>query len=169
MSLLLALTAGGTSGIVGLATETDSAIVVGGTKIASASAADETDSALAVPGIKASAYGLSSETDTSIALGGAKASAVALAEEADEAFALASSKAASVGLAVETDEAFALPNDAVVVTTDWRPASDGGDGAAIVIPFSARDRRMSALDRDDMELVEILSTLVAVGVLHEAR
>ena len=120
--------AGGGEVAVGVATETDLALAIGGLKALGFTVAAETDSAqgvnpvrsallgtageidigFAIPHRKDKPVGVATETDASLALGRLKEQAIALAAEIDTTFPIPHRKDKPIGTAGETDAALAL-------------------------------------------------------------
>ena len=99
------VTAGAT---LSIATSTETAQPLTGTKTATLPIATETGSAQALTGAKTAALALGAESDTAQTLTGAKAAALTVATATESAQTLTGSKAAALPLAVEQETAQAL-------------------------------------------------------------
>ncbi len=99
---------GALGGLIGIATETDTALTLGRAKFRAISAALESDSAIALGRVKQLSLATAAETDSAIALSRAKARALGFALEADSAIALSRAKTRALSFAAETDAAIAL-------------------------------------------------------------
>jgi hypothetical protein len=91
---------------LGLSTEANTALALGGKQILAAGLSSESDSSLALAAKAIRAVGLATETDTALALGSARPPG--LATETDTAVGLSGKQIRAVGLCTETDTALAL-------------------------------------------------------------
>ena len=99
---------GGSSGPVGMATETDTALALFARQVQAVGLATATSAALALGGVSIRATGLASSANAALALTPKQIRAVGLASETDTALALTSGMSGPVGLATSTNAAFAL-------------------------------------------------------------
>lgn len=100
--------AGGLSGAVGTATETDTALGLAKFKTKALGLATETDTSLALTRVKVRATGIATETDSALGLAKFKSKALGLANETDSSLALTRLKIRALGLSAETDTALTL-------------------------------------------------------------
>jgi len=101
------IAAGGPT-IIGLATETSSALGITPLKTRAVGLSSETDSAFSIARLKALTLGLPTETDTAFGITSGLEVSIGLASEADSALALAILKARAIGLASEADSALGI-------------------------------------------------------------
>jgi hypothetical protein len=97
----------------GIATETDAAVALVGSESVAYGVATETDSAVALVQDVGGVYGIATETDSAVALVGSDHAAYGVATETDAAVALTGQDVAAIGVATETDSAVALTGSAL--------------------------------------------------------
>ena len=98
----------GQTGVLGQASETDSALAISGTKTLELGLPSETDSALSLTAVKTLSLGIAAEVDAALGLTGSKSRTLGLGTEADSALAITGVKARTLGQGTETDSALAL-------------------------------------------------------------
>lgn len=123
----LALRPFAAGGNVGLASETDTAVVLPGVLITTTGLSGETNTALALTPLQIGATGIAAETDAALGLGAG--GVVGLAQEDDAGLALGGVHLRPAGEASETDAALQLP---VVAVSPVGAANDNSAAFALV-------------------------------------
>lgn len=100
--------AGGGGAVVGLATETDSALAIAAAKTRSIGLATETDTARGLTAAKRKTIGIATETASALALSVGKQQAIGRSTETDTALPVSAGASTPIGRATETDVALSV-------------------------------------------------------------
>lgn len=114
------LDAGGQVVAIGTATETDTVIAVGRTKVRAVGTATETDTAQAFGRAKALVVGTATTTETALPIVATKTRTLGLVSETDTVSPIVPSKSRTIGTATETDTAFAITASGGTTPTEPR-------------------------------------------------
>lgn len=167
----LTAAAGGASGAVGTAAETDTALPRGSAR--PAGVCTEADTALARTAVQVRGAGLSTEADSSLALTPSQIRTTGLATEADTALALAGVQIKAVGLAAEADTALARSAVQMLVAglgveTDAALALLPGANGAVGLAIEADTALPRGVARPAGQSVEADTALALGGVAIRA-